>query len=204
MSAQKIVIIDTGSANLTSVQLALIRLGVDAKISAEESLIKSADKLILPGVGSAVAAMKSLNNKGLPSIVTSCTQPILGICLGMQLLGKESAESMGADSEFIKCLGIVDATTKLLKADNLPLPHMGWDQVEHDGTSPLLKDIPSGSYFYFVHSYAMELNESTIATCEYGEKFTAIINKNNFFGTQFHPEKSGAIGAKLLKNFIEL
>ncbi len=204
MSAQKIVIIDTGSANLTSVQLALIRLGVDAKISAEESLIKSADKLILPGVGSAVAAMKSLNNKGLPNIVTSCTQPILGICLGMQLLGKESAESMGADSEFIKCLGIVDATTKLLKADNLPLPHMGWDQVEHDGTSPLLKDIPSGSYFYFVHSYAMELNESTIATCEYGEKFTAIINKNNFFGTQFHPEKSGAIGAKLLKNFIEL
>lgn len=204
MSKQKVTIIDTGCANLSSVKFALNRLGVECCVSADESIINNSDKLILPGVGTAVAAMENLKSRNLPAIIHACRKPILGICLGMQMLGEESEESMNTNVTSIKGLGVVSGTIKLLKVGNLPLPHMGWNQVEHDGTSPLFKGIPSGSYFYFVHSYAMNITSDTVATCTYGEEFTAVVNHENYFGTQFHPEKSGKIGAKLLQNFLDM
>ena len=106
--------------------------------------------------------------------------------------------------ENVPCLNLVDSRVRLMEVGNLRLPHMGWDQISYNGEHPLLRGIPNGSYFYFVHSYAMEVSDATVATCEYGEKFTAIVQQDNFMGTQFHPEKSGAVGAKLLTNFVEM
>lgn len=204
MTAQKVTIIDTGCANLTSVLFALQRLNVNCEISADEKVICSSDKLILPGVGTAVAAMKNLNERNIPSILEKCQQPLLGICLGMQMLAQSSEENLMNANEEIKCLGIIDGSVRLMKAENLTLPHMGWNQVYHDGTNPLFKDIPSGTFFYFVHSYALDISKHTIGTCNYGQDFSAVVNKDNFYGAQFHPEKSGAMGAKLLQNFLDL
>lgn len=206
MQNQKITVIDTGSANLTSVVIALRHLGADPVISTDEKTIREANRLILPGVGTASAAMKLLKERNLPDLVKSLTQPVLGICLGMQMLGLESQENMGESGESVpvSCLGLVNGTVSLMKTGDLPLPHMGWDQVSCVRESPLFKDIPDNSYFYFVHSYAMNVCADTLAVTEYGEKFTAVVQKDNFFGTQFHPEKSGRIGARLLNNFLNL
>lgn len=204
MTTPNVVIIDTGCANFSSVRFALKRLGIDAVVSSEEKVIRGADKIILPGVGTAMAAMQKLNDRGLPDIVRSLTQPVLGICLGMQMMGKASEESMNANTNTIETLGITNGTVKLMQTGTLPLPHMGWDQVAHDETCPLFKDIPNNTYFYFVHSYAMDITTDTVGTCTYGQKFTAVFAHKNFFGTQFHPEKSGVAGEKLIKNFIKL
>lgn len=201
---QKVTIIDTGCANLSSVQFALKRLNVECIVSADEKIINNSDKLILPGVGTAVAAMKNLQDRNLPEIITSCQKPILGFCLGMQMLGEYSEESMSNNGTEIKCLNVVHGVVRQMKVGNLPLPHMGWNQVFYKEDSPLFKGIKNGSYFYFVHSYAMDITDNTIATCTYGQEFTAVVNKDNFFGTQFHPEKSGAVGAKLIKNFLDM
>lgn len=207
MNNQKLVIIDTGCANLASVRMAFERLGVQPLVSSKAADIEGADKLILPGVGTAVAAMKNLNDRGLVPLIRAATQPLLGFCLGMQMLAEASEESMGTQGSpdtLIDCLGIVPGRIRLMEVGNLRLPHMGWNQIEHDETHPLLSGIPSGSYFYFVHSYALEVTEATLATCDYGQPFTAIVSRDNFFGAQFHPERSGATGARLLKNFLEL
>ncbi|WP_068978548.1 imidazole glycerol phosphate synthase subunit HisH [Aeromonas sp. EERV15] len=211
VSKQKLVIIDTGCANLASVRMAFERLGVQPLVSSVAADIEQADKLILPGVGTAVAAMKNLNERGLVSLIRAAKQPLLGFCLGMQMLAEASEESMGTDDSserLIDCLGIVPGKIRLMEVGNLRLPHMGWNQIEHDETHPLLKGIPSGSYFYFVHSYALEVTDATLATCDYGTPFTAIVGgvaeRSNFFGAQFHPERSGAAGARLLQNFLEL
>ncbi|WP_429174020.1 imidazole glycerol phosphate synthase subunit HisH [Aeromonas salmonicida] len=207
MNNQKLVIIDTGCANLASVRMAFERLGVQPQVSSKAADIEGADKLILPGVGTAVAAMKNLNERGLVPLIRAATQPLLGFCLGMQMLAEASEESMmtdGSEGQLIDCLGIVPGRIRLMDVGNLRLPHMGWNQIEHDETHPLLSGIPSGSYFYFVHSYALEVTEATLATCDYGQPFTAIVSRDNFFGAQFHPERSGAAGARLLKNFLEL
>lgn len=207
MNNQKLVIIDTGCANLASVRMAFERLGVQPLVSSKTADIEQADKLILPGVGTAVAAMKNLNERGLVPLIRAATQPLLGFCLGMQMLAEASEENMMTDDsegQFIDCLGIVPGRIRLMEVGNLRLPHMGWNQIEHDETHPLLNGIPSGSYFYFVHSYALEVTEATLATCDYGQPFTAIVSRDNFFGAQFHPERSGAAGARLLKNFLEL
>ncbi|MGY3896151.1 imidazole glycerol phosphate synthase subunit HisH [Aeromonas enterica] len=207
MNNQKLVIIDTGCANLASVRMAFERLGVQPLVSSQAADIENADKLILPGVGTAVAAMKNLNERNLVPLIRAAKQPLLGFCLGMQMLAEASEESMGTDGSsetLIDCLGIVPGKIRLMEVGKLRLPHMGWNQIEHDETHPLLIGIPSGSYFYFVHSYALEVTDATLATCDYGTPFTAIVGRDNFFGAQFHPERSGSAGARLLKNFLEL
>ena len=177
-------------------------------LSCQAADIEQADKLILPGVGTAVAAMKNLNERGLVPLIRAAKQPLLGFCLGMQMLAQASEETMsgsdGSDEGLIEGLGIVPGRIRLMEVGNLRLPHMGWNQIEHDETHPLLKGIRSGSYFYFVHSYALEVTEATLATCDYGQPFTAIVGRDNFFGAQFHPERSGSAGARLLQNFLEL
>ena len=203
MTAPNIVIIDTGCANLSSVRMAIERLGVTAQVSKEAAVIRGADKLILPGVGTAKAAMHNLQERGLVELIREAKQPLLGFCLGMQMLAQASEEHMGGESD-IDCLGIVPGKVKLMQVGDLRLPHMGWNQVEHDGTHPLFNGIPSGSYFYFVHSYALEVTAATLATCNYGGPFTAVVGKDNFFGAQFHPERSGKAGARLIQNFLEL
>lgn len=203
MTSPNIVIIDTGCANLSSVRMAIERLGVTAQVSKEAAVIRAADKLILPGVGTAKAAMHNLQERGLVELIREAKQPLLGFCLGMQMLAQASEEHMGGESD-IDCLGIVPGKVKLMQVGDLRLPHMGWNQVEHDGTHPLFNGIPSGSYFYFVHSYALEVTAATLATCNYGGPFTAVVGKDNFFGAQFHPERSGKAGARLIQNFLEL
>ena len=194
-----VVILDTGCANLSSVKWAIQRLGYDPLVSREAEVVLQADKLFLPGVGTAQAAMDQLRQRELIELIKACTQPTLGICLGMQLLGASSDESGG-----IKTLGIIDQPVNKMQDVGLPLPHMGWNQITPQAGNHLFRGIDDGAYFYFVHSYAMPINEFTIAQCNYGEPFTAAVQKDNFFGVQFHPERSGAAGAKLMKNFLEM
>ncbi len=199
----KLTIIDTGCANLSSVKMAIQRLGVEPIVSCDAADIKSADKLILPGVGTAKAAMHNLQERKLVDLIREAKQPLLGCCLGMQMLAQASEESMDGEGD-IQCLGIIPGKVKLMQVGNLRLPHMGWNQIEHDGTHPLFKGIPSGSYFYFVHSYALEITNATLASCDYGQPFSAVVGKDNFFGAQFHPERSGNLGAQLIRNFLEM
>ncbi|GAA3600977.1 MAG: imidazole glycerol phosphate synthase subunit HisH [Gibbsiella quercinecans] len=194
-----VVILDTGCANLSSVTYAVQRLGYQPKISRDPKIVLSADKLFLPGVGTAQAAMDQLEARELIALIKASTQPVLGICLGMQLLASGSDENGG-----VKTLGIIDTPVKLMTDFGLPLPHMGWNQVTPQAGHPLFRGIEDDAYFYFVHSYAMPLCSSTIAQANYGEPFTAAVQKDNFYGVQFHPERSGAAGAQLLKNFLEM
>ncbi|EMY3530652.1 imidazole glycerol phosphate synthase, glutamine amidotransferase subunit [Yersinia ruckeri] len=194
-----VVILDTGCANLSSVTYAVQRLGYQPVISREPEIVLRADKLFLPGVGTAHAAMDQLKRRDLIDLIKVCTQPVLGICLGMQLLARHSEESGGIDT-----LGIIDAPVNRMTDFGLPLPHMGWNQVYPQAANPLFRGITEGTYFYFVHGYAMPIYPNTIAQTNYGEPFTAAVEKDNFFGVQFHPERSGAAGARLLKNFLEM
>ncbi|MHA6964224.1 imidazole glycerol phosphate synthase subunit HisH [Zobellella denitrificans] len=195
----KVVIIDTGCANLSSVRYAIERLGYQVQVSKDPEVVLGADKLFLPGVGTAREAMKNLRERGLVELINRLHQPVLGICLGMQMLVNCSEEGD------VECLGKIDADcTKLVGGDGIRLPHMGWNQITPLPGHPLFKDIPDGSFFYFVHSYAVPVGEYTLASCQYGQAFSAAIGQENFFGVQFHPERSGAAGAQLLKNFLEL
>lgn len=194
-----VVILDTGCANLSSVKWAVERLGYTPDVSRDPDVVLRADKLFLPGVGTARAAMNQLEERDLVDLIKACTQPVLGICLGMQLLGSSSEENGG-----ISTLGIIDAECGLMDTRGLPLPHMGWNQITAQAGNHLFRGIDDESYFYFVHSYAMPVNASTIAQCDYGQPFTAAVQKDNFFGVQFHPERSGKAGAQLLKNFLEM
>ncbi|PNK64733.1 MULTISPECIES: imidazole glycerol phosphate synthase subunit HisH [Pantoea] len=194
-----VVILDTGCANLSSVKWAVERLGYTPDVSRDPDVVLRADKLFLPGVGTARAAMNQLEERDLVDLIKACTQPVLGICLGMQLLGSSSEENGG-----IPTLGIIDAECGLMDTHGLPLPHMGWNQITAQAGNHLFRGIDEESYFYFVHSYAMPVNASTIAQCDYGQPFTAAVQKDNFFGVQFHPERSGKAGAQLLKNFLEM
>ena len=165
--------------------------------SMEFNKIKSADKLILPGVGTAKAAMLNLQRLGLVGVIQNLTQPVLGICLGMQLMTEFSTEGN------VSALGLMNGQTELIPDTGLPLPHMGWNRVHFDENCPLFDGIAQDSHFYFVHSYAVLPNENTIATSQYGVDFSAAIARDNFYGVQFHPERSGENGALLLKNFVE-
>lgn len=194
----KIVIIDTGCANLSSVRFAIERLGYKVTVSLDPTVLQQADKLFLPGVGTAKEAMANLKQRDLIEQIKNLKQPVLGICLGMQMLAELSQEGD------IATLAIIDGTVEKMQVAPLRSPHMGWNQVTPEGNNPLFKDIDNGSYFYFVHSYALPVNSNTIASCYYGKPFSAAVNKNNFYGVQFHPERSGKIGATLIKNFLEL
>ncbi|MBD2796973.1 imidazole glycerol phosphate synthase subunit HisH [Xenorhabdus sp. 18] len=194
-----VVILDTGCANLASVTYAIRRLGYKPMVSLDAEVVQAADKLFLPGVGTATAAMKQLEQRQLIPLIHSLTQPVLGICLGMQLLARVSAEGNN-----IPLLKFIDAPVEKMVTAGLPLPHMGWNQVKAQAGNPLFRHIADNSRFYFVHSYALPVGEYTIAQTEYGHPFSSAIAKGNFFGVQFHPERSGAAGSQLLKNFLEM
>ncbi|STY61743.1 imidazole glycerol phosphate synthase subunit HisH [Mannheimia haemolytica] len=193
----KLTIIDTGCANLSSVKFAFDRLGIRAEISRDLGKIQSADKLLLPGVGTAAAAMAILQDRRLIDTIRNATQPMLGICLGMQLMTEFSHEGD------VATLNLMSGKTERLPECGLPLPHMGWNKVQYQADHQLFHGIEQGSHFYFVHSYGVLPNENTIATCDYGVPFSAAIANQNFYGVQFHPERSGEAGAKLLRNFVE-
>jgi glutamine amidotransferase len=193
------VIIDSGGANLASLQFAFQRLGQNAHVSSDPARIRSAARVILPGVGSAGDAMTRLRDKGLTDLLAALTQPVLGICLGMQLLFQRSEE---ADTE---CLGIVPTTVRRLQpAPGRPVPHMGWNQLCTLRNDPLLEGISNQDYVYFVHSFAVPLSEVTLASTDYGEPLSAVVRHGNFWGTQFHPERSASVGARVLANFLKL
>ena len=198
---QNIVIVNTGCANISSVKFAMERLGVAVTVSEDTDIITQADKVFLPGVGSANAAMQSINRKQLGECIQSLTQPVIGVCLGMQLMVSESEEGKDGNTE---CLGMIPGIVKRMQVGDLRLPHMGWNTVIPETDSPLFKGIDAGTYFYFVHSFAVDVYQHTLARCEYGMPFSAALHKDNFFGVQFHPERSGAAGAKLLENFVNL
>jgi len=201
MAAQQVVIVNTGCANISSVKFAVERLGKQVTVSDDIQVIQKADKVFLPGVGSANAAMASIEKKQLVSCIQGLTQPVLGICLGMQLMVEKSAESL---SDNTPCLGLIPGQVKRMQVGDLRLPHMGWNTVTPVADAPLFKGIDSGSYFYFVHSFAVAVSEFTLASCQYGLDFSAALHKDNFFGVQFHPERSSDAGSLLLKNFIDL
>ncbi|OUS24882.1 imidazole glycerol phosphate synthase subunit HisH [Thalassotalea sp. 42_200_T64] len=196
-------IIDTGCANISSLKFALQRQGYQIDVSKDIAAIKLAKKVFLPGVGSAEYAMAGINERGLFATITELTQPVLGICLGMQLLTKHSVEN-NIDTP---CLGVIDSSIAKIDTrtdDNLRLPHMGWNTLTEIADSPLFSGIGSDDYFYFVHTYCAPASQQTLASCDYGQKFSASLQQGNFYGVQFHPERSGKTGAKLLKNFMEL
>jgi glutamine amidotransferase len=203
---QNIVIIDTGCANISSVKFALERLHVAVTVSDDPAVINASDKAFLPGVGSAQNAMASIANKGLIETIQALTQPILGVCLGMQLMTTTSQESGLHSSDNVTCLDLIPGTVERMQVGDLRLPHMGWNTVNpiNPANNPLFKGIGNGTYFYFVHGYAVPVYEHTLAACEYGTAFSAAIHKDNFYGVQFHPERSGDAGAHLLENFVNL
>lgn len=192
------VIIDTGCANLTSLKYAVERLTPDVLISDDAAVISSAERVFLPGVGSAQYAMRVLLDKGLVPVIQGLTQPVLGICLGMQLLAAGSAEGN------TDCLGLIPVRVEGLQSAGLRLPHMGWNTLTTLSDHPLLHGLGADDYFYFVHSYAAGMTDSTLASCEYGSQFSAAMASQNFMGVQFHPERSSSAGSQLLKNFLEI
>ena len=193
------VIIDSGGANLASLQFAFERLGARTQVSADVATIRSAPRVILPGVGAAANAMQRLHNSGVAALLPTLKQPVLGICLGMQLLFQHSEE--GATD----CLGIIPGMVRCLRpAPGLPVPHMGWNQLAALRDDPLLAGIRAGEYVYFVHGYAAAVSPHTLASTEYGTAVSAVVRKANFWGTQFHPERSAGAGARVLANFLRL
>lgn len=193
-----IAIIDITGNNLTSLSNAICRLGYPYKLTHKDTDILNAQAVIIPGVGTAASGMKALQAHGLTEVLCELKQPVLGICLGMQLLLERSEE------EDIPCLGIIPGyATKLIATNEAPVPHMGWNKLIWSKKSALSSNLTSNDYVYFVHSYALKSPEYALACCQYNEEFTAIVNKDNFFGMQFHPEKSADAGLTLLKNFLD-
>ncbi len=196
MSALDIVIVASG-ANIASLQFALERRGAAAEVSADAQRIQAATHVILPGVGAAADAMARLRQSGLDGVIPRLTQPVLGICLGMQLLYEASEEGRA------HCLGIIPGlAARLIEVPGRPVPHMGWNTLEIQRNSRLLEGLGSEDYAYFVHSYALPLSDATVATCRYGVPFSACVEWRNFYGVQFHPERSAAVGARVLQNFL--
>jgi len=193
------VIIDSGGANLASLQFAFERLGARTRVSADPAEIAAASRVILPGVGSAVDAMSRLRQSGVATLLPALTQPVLGICLGMQLLFQRSEEGN------IDCLGILaDQVKRLQPAQGRPVPHMGWNQLAPLRGDPILEGISADDYVYFVHSFAVPVSDITLASTDYGAALSAIVRRGNFWGTQFHPERSAETGARILANFLRL
>lgn len=193
-----VAIIDYEAGNIFSVRNALDRLGCENVLTADPDTIMAADKVILPGVGDAAVAMESLRKLSIDGVIRGLRQPVLGICVGMQVL------CLGSEESDVEGLGIFRCCVKRLGGEaDVKVPHVGWNTVESPG-SGLLKGVKDGEYVYYVHSYAPEICMDTIASTEYGRRFSAALNCRNFYGTQFHPEKSGRTGERILKNFLEL
>lgn len=194
-----VVLVDAGGTNIGSVRYALQRLGVEAALTADAASIREADKVILPGVGAAGPGMARLHELGLVELLRSLQQPVLGVCLGMQLLCTHSEEGDTA------CLGVIPATVRRFhEAPGVRVPHMGWNRLRTVQAHPLLAGLGGGDQVYFVHSYAVPVGDFTLANTDYAGGFSAIVARGNFHGMQFHPERSAAVGARLLKNFLSL
>ena len=197
--SDSVVVIGSSGANLASLAFALERLGASAPVTESPERVAAAQRVILPGVGAAAAAMDKLRAARLDRLIPTLTQPVLGICLGMQLLFESSEEGP------TPCLGIIPGRVEHLPVGaGLPIPHMGWNELEALATSPLLAGVDAGAYGYFVHSYAVPPGPATLAAARYGAPFSAVVGHANFFGTQFHPERSSRLGARILENFLEL
>ena len=193
----QIAIVKYNAGNVESVKNALNRLGIEPVLTDDAEILKSADKVIFPGVGEASSAMNYLRERNLDAVVKSLRQPVLGICLGMQLLCEIS------DENETRCLGILPYRVRKFAPDKLKVPQIGWNNV-FDLKSNLFSGVDEDSYVYFVHSYYVEAGAETIAACDYGVKFSAAIRHENFYAVQFHAEKSGATGAKILENFLKI
>jgi imidazole glycerol-phosphate synthase subunit HisH len=198
----EVAIIRYNAGNIQSVEFALGRLGVKTLVTSDPEKIKRADKVLFPGVGEASTTMEYLNKTGMADCIRALQQPVLGICLGLQLMCRHSEEGN------TPCLGIFDEQIVRFSPNQsgeikLKVPHMGWNGLSKL-TGPLWKNLPGIPYTYFVHSFYATQGEHTIATCHYGLDFSAALHKGNFYATQFHPEKSGKIGAQILENFIKL
>lgn len=199
MPATNVAIVDSGGANIASLTNALDRIGVESTLTNDAGTIRNASHVILPGVGAAADAMQKLAASKLCEVVAGLEQPVLGICLGMQLLAESSAE------DDVRCLGIVPGVAEKLEAGpELPVPNMGWCRVHQTREHDLFANIDDGSHFYFVHSFALPPGEPTIATARHSAEFTAVLAWQNFFATQFHPERSASAGATFLRNFFEV
>ncbi len=193
----RIVLVDSGGANIGSVRYALQRLGVDAELTGDGDIIRRADRVILPGVGAAAAAMQRLRELDLVATLRTLDKPLLGICLGMQLLHASSEEGD------VECLGLLPGRVRRMRAaPGVRIPHMGWNRVCKRNASSLLDGIADGAQAYFVHAYAADEGDDTIASSEHGARFAAVVQNGRIAGTQFHPERSGPVGLRLLANFL--
>ncbi|GAB6196415.1 imidazole glycerol phosphate synthase subunit HisH [Lysobacter xanthus] len=194
-----VVLIDAGGANIGSVRYAFERLGVAARFSADAGEIAAADRVVLPGVGAAATGMARLRELGLVDVVRGLRQPLLGVCLGMQLLFESSEE--GAT----ECLGLLPGRVRRLAGGpGLRVPHMGWNTLEPLRDDALLGRLAPGDSAYFVHGYAAPVSDDTLAACTHGERFAAVVRRGNLMGAQFHPERSATAGARLLENFLKV
>ncbi|MFC3552209.1 imidazole glycerol phosphate synthase subunit HisH [Lysobacter cavernae] len=194
-----VVLIDWGGGNIGSVRYALERLGARAVLSADPDMIAAAKRVILPGVGAAAPAMARLRSLGLVEPIRRLQQPLLGICLGMQLLYESSAEGD------VECLGLLPGRiARLQPAPEIRVPHMGWNRLQHRGAADLLDGIDDGAHAYFVHGYAAPVSADTLATATHGDTFAAVVGRGSCFGAQFHPERSAAAGSRLLANFLAM
>jgi glutamine amidotransferase len=195
----RLAIIDSGGANIASLRYAIERLGIESELTTDPARLREASHVILPGVGAAADCMARLQNAGIVDTIRELRQPLLGICVGMQLLYESSEEGD------VECLGLLRGRVRRFTSElGLPVPHMGWNQLEFEPPSSLLNDIVPGDYVYFVHSYSAPIADSTIASSTYGESFSAIVQQGNVYGAQFHPERSARIGSLLLRNFLGL
>ena len=193
----RVAIVKYNAGNTVSVANALHRLGVEPVVTDSADELRSADKVIFPGVGEASTAMAYLRERGLDEVIPSLTQPVLGICLGMQLMCSFSEENE------TDCLGILPYRVRRFESETLKIPHTGWNRIT-DLRSPLFEGIDEGSHLYFVHGYYVETGAETTAVSEYGIEFSAGVNRDNFHAIQFHPEKSGEVGAQILENFLKI
>lgn len=191
----KIAVVKYNAGNIGSVINALKRLGAEAEVTSDPETIRSSDRVIFPGVGEASSAMRSLRQSGLDKVLPHLDQPVLGICLGLHLLCEYSEENN------TECLGVFTARVRKFTSESLKVPHIGWNTVG-DLSGDIFQGLGDGSYLYFVHGFFVEIADDTIATCDYGETFSAALAKRNFRAVQFHPEKSGKVGERILKNFL--
>jgi glutamine amidotransferase len=195
----RLAIIDSGGANIASVRYAIERLGVNAELTTDPERVRTATHVILPGVGMAADCMNRLQQSGLVETIKSLKQPLLGICVGMQLLFESS------DEGDVSCLGVLPGRVQRFpNRAGLPVPHMGWNQLNVLRPTILTQGIHADDYVYFVHSYAAPVTELTLATTDYGAPFSSIVQKDNVYGAQFHPERSARVGAIILRNFLSI
>ena len=194
----KVVLVDAGGSNIGSVRYALQRLGMDAELTGDAATIRAADRVILPGVGAAAVCMARLRQLDLVDVLRTLDKPLLGVCVGVQVLFAHSEE------DDTPCLGLLPGRVrKLHAAPGIRVPHMGWNTLQRRRGGSLVEGIADGDHAYFVHSYAAAVDDDCLCSSEHGQRFAAVVQRGNVAGAQFHPERSGAVGARLLKNFIE-